>query len=77
MTSALVRMLRVESVIDRTSLPAISGAASIAHSEKWARCSDSVKPGWAVARQTSWGSERTNFSLSFLSLVRGHLVTGR
>ena len=45
MTSALVNMARVASVMDRTSLPAMRGAPSIAHSEKWLCCSDSVKAG--------------------------------
>jgi hypothetical protein len=43
-TSGAVRMARVASVMDRTSFPAMSGAARIAQSEKCARYSASVIP---------------------------------
>ena len=44
MTSGATRIARVASLIARTSFPAISGAARIAHSEKCARYSASVIP---------------------------------
>src|SRR5207247_3485373 len=43
-TSGFVRMSRVAGDMDRTSLPAMSGAAMIAHRLKCARYSSSVMP---------------------------------
>src|SRR6201747_718649 len=63
-------MSRVVSVIVLTSLPASSGAASIAHSEKCALCSASVRSGccgpsdmvgWPVTK-TFQGMPTTNMS---------------
>ena len=69
MTSVLVRMASVAALMLRRSLPAISGAFSIAHRLKWARDSVSDRPLPTSSMSGSFQRARSGVALQADLLV--------
>ena len=72
MTSRFVRIARVAAVIALTSLPAISGAAIMAQSEKWLRYSASVIPPLPTSSMSGsfhWSGPANGHNGSFMSAM--------